>query len=71
MSEHLGAFRKEVIEKLAGLTGRQYIAANPGQHLWATYNIGESCAFCGIMRNYRGDNHPCKGMTKIVMRDSK
>lgn len=68
MSKHLDDFRAEVKEKLGGLSGEEFIEANPGTHLWATYRIGESCAFCGVMRGRKSENKDCRGVVRVGLR---
>ena len=69
MNASLDEFRAEVIAKLGGLTGSQYVLANPGVHLWAMYGSYQSCAFCMTIRKSNGTpNKPCKGITRIGLR---
>ena len=67
----LAEFKAEVRRKLAGLTLTEYVAAHPGEHLWAGYDCYTCCAFCGNLR--RADDHqaPCRGLTKITTRRTK
>ena len=69
MTQAYDDFVAEVTTKLEGLTSQEYVEAHPGEHLWATYDRYESCAFCGIMRS-RDDkgNKPCVGIVRIGLR---
>ncbi len=69
MNTQLEEFKKEVREKLGVLTADEWIAAHPGEHLWATYRGYESCAFCSIIRLSDDKNNPCKGIVKVALRD--
>lgn len=71
MSTDIDDFTAEVQKKLGGLIADDWIAAHPGEHLWATYRGYESCAFCGIMRRRDDKNNPCKGIVRVGLRGER
>lgn len=69
MTATLDAFKAEVAVKLGGLTSEEYIAANPGQHLYAVYGKWASCAFCGMIQpRDRTKQSKCRGIVRITTR---
>jgi hypothetical protein len=64
------AFVAEVKAKVAPYkTLAEWVAAHPGEHLWADYKGMQCCAPCGVCK--RGDGKPqkpCRGIVKLELR---
>lgn len=64
----LNDFIMQAKRELGNLTAEEYIAKNPGKHIWCTYQGFESCALCGVNRRDASPGLTCKGTLLVKLR---
>lgn len=71
-SPELVFFTEQVGAQIKGAgceTGREFVRAFPGKHIWGMMDGYESCAFCGVCKSRDpAGNGPCKGIARISLR---